>query len=643
MQVSEPNNVKIYNLSAGKTLPEWLSERKRRTLQKNDIDIRRRIELIQEFEMPTASTNILVSADKEYVMATGVYKPRVRCYETSQLSMKFERCFDSEVVKFSILSEDYSKMVFLQADRFLEFHVQYGRLYRTRIPKFGRDLAYHYPSCDLYVVGAGSDIYRLNLEQGKFLNPLKTDAVEINVCDFNPVHQLFAAGTSEGRVECWDPRSRSRVGVLDVGLSGISQDRSNVVPSVTTLKYNGGLAMGIGTATGHVLLYDIRSTKPLLIKDHQYGLPIKSMAFQDQLVLSVDSKILKLWDRETGKPFTSIEPQTSINDLCLFPDSGLLFMATEAPKMFVYYIPALGPAPRWCSFLDNLTEELEEDQQPTVYDDYKFVTKEELEKLGLTHLVGTNLLRAYMHGYFMDIRLYQKAKTIAEPFAFEEYRKRKILEKIEEERENRVRIKKLPRINRALAEKLLEEKKEKKKAAKVISKASDVTNPLGDERFAAMFKNPDFQVDEESEELEGRASSDESSSDDEHTWKEEQRRELKKPVKSERKPNKPKFYEVKEPTEFKSIGPTNATATSTNRTSLGERVRREDNRIIRTTGSSVGEMEMTFSLKKGEEETQQQIQRRVHREERKKVRRSAGSLMAGEKKKPVYWRGKRVK
>lgn len=26
---------------------------------------------------------------------------------------------------------------------------------------------------------------------------------------------------------------------------------------------------------------------------------------------------------------------------------------------------SLGPAPRWCSFLDNLTEELEEDQQPT--------------------------------------------------------------------------------------------------------------------------------------------------------------------------------------------------------------------------------------------------------------------------------------
>jgi len=27
----------------------------------------------------------------------------------------------------------------------------------------------------------------------------------------------------------------------------------------------------------------------------------------------------------------------------------------------------------------------------------------------------------------------------------------------------------------------------------------DVSNPLGDDRFAAMFSNPDYQVDEESE------------------------------------------------------------------------------------------------------------------------------------------------
>lgn len=57
-----------------------------------------------------------------------------------------------------------------------------------------------------------------------------------------------------------------------------------------------------------------------------------------------------------------------------------------------------GPAPKWCAFLDNLTEELESTASQVVYDDYKFVTKQELESLGLDHLLGTNLLRAYMHG-----------------------------------------------------------------------------------------------------------------------------------------------------------------------------------------------------------------------------------------------------
>lgn len=52
----------------------------------------------------------------------------------------------------------------------------------------------------------------------------------------------------------------------------------------------------------------------------------------------------------------------------------------------------MGPAPRWCSFLDSLTEELEEKHVDTVYDDYKFVTRKELQDLGLDHLMGRNFL-----------------------------------------------------------------------------------------------------------------------------------------------------------------------------------------------------------------------------------------------------------
>lgn len=54
---------------------------------------------------------------------------------------------------------------------------------------------------------------------------------------------------------------------------------------------------------------------------------------------------------------------------------------------------------------------MEENPQQSVYDDYKFVTRKELATLGLEHLIGSNLLKAYMHGFFVDLRLYEKAST----------------------------------------------------------------------------------------------------------------------------------------------------------------------------------------------------------------------------------------
>jgi ribosome biogenesis protein ENP2 len=36
MNVIAPNGVKIYNLSAGKSLPQWISEKKKRALRKDE-------------------------------------------------------------------------------------------------------------------------------------------------------------------------------------------------------------------------------------------------------------------------------------------------------------------------------------------------------------------------------------------------------------------------------------------------------------------------------------------------------------------------------------------------------------------------------------------------------------------------------
>jgi len=49
---------------------------------------------------------------------------------------------------------------------------------------------------------------------------------------------------------------------------------------------------------------------------------------------------------------TSIEPGdgAEVNGVCVFPGSGLVVTALEAPKMQAFFVPALGPAPPWCSF-----------------------------------------------------------------------------------------------------------------------------------------------------------------------------------------------------------------------------------------------------------------------------------------------------
>ncbi|KAH0621974.1 hypothetical protein JD844_023798 [Phrynosoma platyrhinos] len=677
MQVSSLNEVKIYSLSAGRSLPEWLSDRKKRALQKKDVDIRRRIELIQDFDMPAVSNKLKVSKDGQYVMATGTYKPRIRCFDTYQLSMKFERCLDAEVVTFDILSDDYSKIVFLQCDRYVEFHSQHGRYYRTRIPKFGRDFSYHYPSCDLYFVGASSEIYRLNLEQGRYLNSLQTDASENHVCDINSAHGLFATGTIEGKVECWDPRTRNRVGVLDCALSSVTADKEvDGLPSISALRFDGALNMAIGTSTGQVLLYDLRSSNPLLVKDHQYNLPIKSIQFHNSLdlIISSDSRIIKLWNKDTGKIFTSIEPEHDINDVCLYPNSGMLFTANEAPKMNIYYIPVLGPAPKWCSFLDNLTEELEENPETTVYDDYKFVTRKDLENLGLAHLIGSPLLRGYMHGFFMDIRLYHKVKMMVNPFAYEEYRREKIRQKIEETRAQRVQLKKLPKVNKELALKLIEEGEEESPNAKK-KKQKKMPSILSDDRFKVMFENPDFQVDEKSEEFrllnplvsrisekrkkklklleqekilreeeeeepEGKPSDAESSetSDDEKVWVEEvrkQRRLLRQEEKVKRQERfkedqqtvlEPRFFEIKAGEEFRSFKDT-AKRQKLMKKTLGDRLQLEERvGALSVHDTTVGSKQVTFKLKKTEQQQKQQEAEKHHHQERRKLRRSAGHL-----------------
>ena len=384
MQVSQANNVKIYSITSASrsAIPEWQAQKLKNKL-KYDQAWQNRIELIQDFEFPEASVKLKATADGQYLMATGVYKPQIRVFDLEQMAIKFERHTGCENVNFEILSQDWTKSVHLQRDRTVEFHTHYGMHFQTRVPRFGRDLSYHYPSCDVMVAGASNEVWRINLELGRFMAPLETSLPEINVTSICKGHQLFGFGGTNGQVEFWHPTEKKRIGLLDVNagiLNAIDSNLLDSAPEISSLEFaDDGLTFMVGTTTGQVLLYDLRNPTPVLVKDHQYGYPIHSLSFHKSGKLaSSDTKIVKFWDKNDGKVFTNIEAPADINDTCIYGDSGLVMLANEDVQMQSYYIPQLGPAPKWCAYLDNLTEEFEENPDTTIYDDYKFVTKKEL-------------------------------------------------------------------------------------------------------------------------------------------------------------------------------------------------------------------------------------------------------------------------
>jgi len=413
------------------------------------------------------------------------------------------------------------------------------------------------PAVGVNANGVG-EVFRINLEQGRFMREYEVDvggddltslgggALQggINTGSVNTAavaessHNLMAFGTSLGTVEYWDSRSRARVATLV-----IPQDQASR-PQVTALDFHrSGITTAVGTSDGLIYLYDLRSPIPTLKKDHGYGYPVQTLQFltsststraqvSEPKVLSADKRILKIWDERSGTPWTSVEPVVDINCVAWCKDSGMFLTANEGRQQHAFFIPQLGPAPRWCSFLDNVVEEMADDPNDQnaysarrtgeVYDNHKFLTLPQLRNLNLDHLVGkTNLLRPYMHGYFVAQRLYEEARLIANPTTWEEERAKRVKEKVDKERESRIRGKKkvTAKVNRKMAEKILEreEKNERRRAQRVLAQGGDekveVTADitveaaekekglLADSRFARLFQDEDYAVDETSREF----------------------------------------------------------------------------------------------------------------------------------------------
>lgn len=436
----------------------------------------------------------------------------------------------------------------LQADRSLEFHTPQGCHYTTRLPRYGRDLKFDKRAAEALIPAAGvneagnGEAFRLNLESGRFLRAYEIDVGGDDLASAGggalqggvttgcvnaaaiaeQTHGLLAFGTSKGTVELWDPRSKSRIGLLS---RPSRMDILDGKEEITALEFDHtGLGMASGSSSGIVRLYDLRSPHPILKKDQGYGFPIQDIIYLttsnsrlDPKILTADKRIIKIWDSQNGSPWTAVEPAVDLNSVAWCKDSGMLLTANEGRQQHSFFIPQLGPAPRWCSFLDNLVEEMAEDPDDpnafmgqkagSIYDNYKFLTTDQLETLNLSHLIGTtSLLRPYMHGYFVAQRLYEEAKMISDPFVWEEERNKRVKEKIDLERESRIRGTKrtTAKVNRHLAEKLLQrqEREERNQARKALQNNAEPKDTLlSDPRFSKLFEDEAYAIDETSREF----------------------------------------------------------------------------------------------------------------------------------------------
>ena len=557
--------VPVYTVAGsniGRDLPEFQTQKQR---SKKDPEYANRVELLQDFEFEEASQCVRVSEDGQWVMSTGTYKPQIHTHYLPNLALSWARHTDTLNKTFLIISSDYSKTVHLQEDRSIELHTPGGRHHALRIPRYGRDLAYDRSSTELLIPSVGTnssglgEVFRMNMELGRFMNPFEVDtgaevtgvglqgsaqAGSVNTAAIaEGSHGLFAFGTSLGTVEYWDPRTRARVAML--ALPSEFEGR----PETTALDFHSsGIKIAAGASTGMIYLYDLRSPSPTLQKDQGYGFPILHLEHlnfssttrqsnTEPKVLSADKRIIKIWDEDDGSPWTSMEPTVDINSVAWCRDSGLFLTANESKQQHAFFIPQLGPAPKWCSFLDNVVEEMADDPNDPqaynrkageIYDNYKFLTLSQLRNLNMDHLVGkTNLLRPYMHGYFVQQKLYEEARLIANPTSWEEERAKRVQQKIEKERESRIRGKKkvTAKVNRRMVERILarEEKHERRRAQRVLAQGGDdkeneelappgeqeagasaqtrKDNLLEDPRFGRLFQDEDFAIDEMSREF----------------------------------------------------------------------------------------------------------------------------------------------
>ncbi|KAM0671211.1 hypothetical protein CWI42_090260 [Ordospora colligata] len=240
-------------------------------------------EMVRDLGYTAAVFDMTVSEDGKSLVTIGSYKPSIKIYDMINLSLKVERHFEAEPLRVIPLTQDASKICILKRDRSIELHAKYGFHESIKVPSVCLDACFNKFKAEIMCAGVGSDIYRFNLEQGRFLKSQGTTFQEILCICMCEANGLICVG-GDNKIQFIDQRSKEVIRTVEYDGTPCSMCFSN-----------GGFELGVGTEEGNVYLHDLRARKEICKVSHEGS--VRKVGFNGNTLISIGGKTLRCSDR----------------------------------------------------------------------------------------------------------------------------------------------------------------------------------------------------------------------------------------------------------------------------------------------------------------------------------------------------------
>lgn len=302
---------------------------------------------VLNLNFPSLIKKITQTDDSLFLVAHGEYPPQIRCYDLSNLTCKFQRMVSSEIRDISLISQNWERLAILRSDKFIEFHSKSGYYYQSKLPKNGKTTDFDRRMKILYIASNDNEIYRLDLEYGKFTTSIRCSQCLNSTClTRSSSENLLAVGSEQGLIEIWDTRMIKKAAlILDSKLHSVNK-RSGI--SCLNFSELLNYKLYCGQFSGDSILYDLRNNKPIIWKKIGNDLPLVAIGEGARdVIVSVNKKIIKIWNESNGKSYLTMKSVKDINHACFIKNTGLIVLSTTASQADCCFSQFLGPVPGW--------------------------------------------------------------------------------------------------------------------------------------------------------------------------------------------------------------------------------------------------------------------------------------------------------